>query len=225
MPGTAGSGAVRNAGREAAGWAIETVASTLHATATYLDGTFGLSEVRGLNAKEREHLQSIYGDSLDYSSIRIHRGGVKDAIGVDPQAVGNDIFLKDSAFEADGTLTENGLDLLAHEAAHSWQFQNDGAGYISGALLSYVDDRDAAYDYGAALEELTPWEELTPDQQAEFAKVIGMAKDAPSGPDLNVDSLTEAIREDTRDLTFGPVSPDQLAYVEGIRDRLLAGDA
>jgi len=220
-----GRGTVRNVGREAAGWVIETTALTLHATGTFLDGTFGLSEVRGLNAEEREHLESIYGDSLDYGSIRIHRGGIKDALDLDSQAVGNDIYLKDGAFEADGTLTENGLDLLAHEAAHSWQFQNGGAGYISAALVSYVDDRDAAYDYVTALDELTPWDDLTPDHQAEFAKIIGMAKDAPSGPDLNRDSLTEAIQEETGDMTFGRVSVDQLAYMVGIRDRLLAGEA
>ena len=77
--------------------------------------------------------------------------------------------------EADGSLTPAGLELLSHEAAHTWQFQNGGARYLSDAILSYIDDRPAAYDWERALDEALPFDDMTPDQQAEFARLIGMA--------------------------------------------------
>ena len=215
----------QNVGRESAGWVVETGAMGLHAASNWIDGTAGLSEVRGLNEVEREHLESIYGDSLDYSRIRIHTGGIKEGIGMDPHVVGNDVFLPEGSFGPDGQLHENGMDLLAHEVGHVWQFQNGGAGYLSSALFSYADDRDAAYDYVTALEELTPWDDLTPDQQAEFAMLIGMAQDAPGGPDVNATSLTQAIQEDTGDGSFPTLADPQVDYMLAIRERLLSGDA
>ena len=210
------------------GATVETFALGLHATSSFLNGTFGLSETRGLNAQERQYLETIFGDSLDYSEIRIQQGGIEKLIGMDPHAVGSDIYLPDYNFNADGTLTQAGLELLSHEAAHAWQFQNDGADYLSAALGSYVVDRPGAYDYGTELQNLTPWDELTPDHQAEFAMLIGMAQATDGVGPITEDGINNAIAAErfrTGDTVFPRLSPEQFAYMQSIQQRLLAGDA
>ena len=81
----------------------------------------GVAEYRSLTSAERGYFESIYGDSLDYDAIRIQRGGVESWVGMDPHVVGNDIYLPDGAFGANGEVVN--LPLLAHEAGHVWQFQ------------------------------------------------------------------------------------------------------
>ena len=212
------------------GVAVETFAMNLHATSSFLNGTFGLSETRGLNAEERQYLETIYGDSLDYSEIRIQQGGIENLIGMDPHAVGNDIYLPDDNFKTDGsgTLTTQGLQLLSHEAAHAWQFQNEGAGYLSDAIGSYVDDTDAAYDYYTELQNLTPWDELTPDHQAEFAMLIGTAQVIGGRGPITAAGIDRAIADErgfTGDTGMPPLTAEQFAYMQAIQERLLAGDA
>jgi len=66
-----------------------------------------------------------------------------------------------------------------------------------------VNDPDGAYDYLGALDELTPWDSLTPDRQAEFAKLIGMAQDIAPGGAVDRRTLGRAIKED-RELATAP---------------------
>ena len=219
--------AITRAGGEvvdhAVGWVLETGAMVGHEVASLIDGVTGLSETRGLNASEVAYLRTIYGDSVDYGAIRIHSGGMKSWFGgMDPHAVGNDIYLPEGYFEADGSLTEGGLELLSHEVAHSWQFQNGGAQYLSEAILSYIDDRPAAYDWERALDEALPFDDMTPDQQAEFARLIGMAIALDPKGVLTVKRLEEVMQADARDPSLTLDAAD-FSYIEGIRDRLAAG--
>ena len=214
---------IRDTGREvfseAGGFVVETVAMGLHAAVGLFNGVTGVAEYRGLTTAERSYLEAIYGDSLDYDAIRIQRGGVESWVGMDPHVVGNDIYLPDSAFGANDEVTN--LPLLAHEAGHVWQFQNAGAGYISDALISYVDDRDEAYNWEGALTELRSFDDMTPDQQVEFARLIGQAmadERAASGSNTLTRRALESVLG--RSLTNA-----EFSYFQDIQARLLAGDA
>ncbi|MCB9645991.1 MAG: hypothetical protein H6730_05235 [Deltaproteobacteria bacterium] len=55
--------------------------------------------------------------------------------------------------------------LMAHEMAHVWQFQNGGSDYMSEALTSQWWGH--GYDWQASVPG-TAWEDLEPEQQAEF---------------------------------------------------------
>jgi hypothetical protein len=201
---------------ESVGYLIETAAMGAHTVSSYINGTLGLSETRGLTGDEEAYLRSIYGDSLDYDKIRIQQGGIEAMIGMDPHTVGNDIYLPDSSFGADGKLTQSGLELLSHEVAHSWQFQNGGAGYLSEAILSYVGDGDP-YDWMAALDQQLAFGDMTPDQQAEFARLIGIAIALSPTGTLDLTSIEAVIGR--------PLSAAEFTYIQDIQARLLAGDA
>lgn len=103
-----------------------------------VDSVFNLGEERGLTGDEINYLRPIYGDSLDYGRIRLQRGGALDSV-LNPSnanAVGNEIRFPtgEGLFRDGGLLTPDGLRLLGHEAAHVWQFQNRGIGYLSDSL-------------------------------------------------------------------------------------------
>ena len=206
--------------QESVGYFVENGTMALHAGVGLANGLFGLSEVRSLDEvltpAQRVYLERIYGDSIDYDSIRVQTGGIEEWVGMDPHAVTNDIYLPDSAFDANGNLVD--IELLSHELAHSWQFQNGGAGYLSEAIASYIGSGDP-YDWRAALDAGLDFDDMTPDQQAEFARVIGIAIDRdPAGGGAFTRSEMER--------TVGrSLSDDEWAYVQDIRARLLAGDA
>ena len=135
----------------------------LQAHLEVIDNLFGIGNERGLTAEEINYLRPIYGDSIDYSSVRIQQGGTFESLtnhdgGI---TVGNEIFLPDAIdngqpmFRPDGTLTPAGIRLLGHEAAHVWQYQNEGSGYISGSigeqLIETIAGGDDPYDWESAV--------------------------------------------------------------------------
>lgn len=209
------------------GGTVEIVLMGAHGLSSAVNGVFGLSETRGLRPEENAYLRTIYGDSIDYSEIRLQRGGLEDLVGLDPHAVGGDIFMPDWAFEADGSLNQRGLALLSHEVGHTWQFQTDGAGYISGAVFSYIDDRSAAYDYGAAIDGLIPWADLTPDQQAELARIVGMAIAINGTGTFTAEDVDDAILADDRPdrAPSNPINQVEMNYLLEVHRILLSGDA
>jgi len=182
---------------------LTTGALLLNGVTTWIDDTFNLSETRGLTPREQAYLETIYGDSLDYDEIEIQMGsGIEGMLGFDtPNAMENTIFMPDGNYDENGELTDAGMDLLAHEAAHVWQFQNDGPGYIGDAIGSYIQSGveqgniDGAYDFATAINELKPWGEMTPDEQAEIAMVIGEANEnfieALERQGLNINDLSD----------------------------------
>ena len=218
-------------GTDAVGFVIESAALTLKTAALTYNALFSASEVRGLLPAEREYLETIFGNSLDYNDIEIQiGGGLESAVGFGDQAhaIGDTIYMPESNFQ-NGLLTAKGLDLLAHEATHVWQFQNDGANYIEEAVFSYGEDAlngtDDAYDFTTAIVNMTPWDEMTPDQQAEIAMVIGEALEKNTDGVLAIEELTDAIGAHRE---FGPeieeISQSQLAYLENIHQLLLSGE-
>jgi hypothetical protein len=128
---------------------------------------------RGLNDAEKAELSKVYGDKLDLSQIRIK----EDKIGLNnlmaPHTVGNTIYLpKDWLDKTKPDYNQKRNELLVHEAAHSWQYQNGGTDYIGASLWNQAKgaisggSRDAAYNFADPIKQGKSWTELNPEQQA-----------------------------------------------------------
>lgn len=201
--------------------AVTTIALAANAGVNAINNLFGLTEERGLNQEEIDYLKPIFGDSIDYSSIRIQSGGIKESVGISPQTTGNDIFLRQEwggdIFEEDGTLTEAGLNLLGHEAGHVWQNQNGGITYVGDALITQGLDAigiGSGYEIGEALQNGVAFENMNPEQQASVAEFIGIAIEA-NGSVLTAEEFAKAAG-------IPPMSDDEFAIVETAHDLLRA---
>jgi hypothetical protein len=130
---------------------------------------------RKLTGSEIETLRNVYGDSIDYSQMRIKEGnsGLFSTTGR-AFTHGNTIYIP----KEDLPLTK---DLLVHESAHVWQHQNGGTDYMSEALVAqHIGD---GYDFEKGLDAGKSWRELNPEQQAEFLQQAQLAGyfDNPTG--------------------------------------------
>ena len=186
---------------------VDTLLMGAHAAVNAIDNLRGAVTERGLTAEEIAYLRPIYGDSIDYGAVRVQSGGLKQAVGFRANVVGNDVFLPESSFEADGTtLTAAGLETLGHEIAHVWQYQNRGADYLSGAIFAQVTEgatgvgTGGAYDWVAAAGRGERFDDMNPESQAELASYIGQS----IGPDGEVDraALQRLIRTESGDASF-----------------------
>lgn len=143
---------------------------------------------RVLNTDEKTYLKSIFGNSVNYDVVRIQFGGMKESLFISPQAVGNDIFIREvwgaRMVFPDRTLTADGLRLLGHEVAHVWQYQHFGAGYIGDSLMTQVLDvvgrkfgihLSDGYDLCSALKDKRDVQTCNVEQQAVMAELIGVA--------------------------------------------------
>ena len=199
--------------------AVTTFALVLNTGVNAINNLFGLTEERGLNQQEIDYLRPIFGNSIDYGSIRIQSGGIKELLGISPQTTGNDIFMRQEwggdIFNDDGTLTEEGLHLLGHEVGHVWQNQNGGITYVGDALitqgLDFIGVGDG-YEIGEALQRGVAFEDMNPEQQASVAEFIGIAI-AANGTVLT--ALEFAIAAG-----IPPLTADEFAIVEAAHDLL-----
>jgi hypothetical protein len=115
---------------------------------------------RGLTVEEIALLSPIFGDKVDYAKVRIVEF---DLVKYGAQAVvmGNRILVAPQAMPIS-------KELLVHEMAHVWQYQNGGWGYVPRAIRG---QRSAeGYDFIAGLCQGKRWEELNPEQQAAFVE-------------------------------------------------------
>jgi hypothetical protein len=115
---------------------------------------------RKLKDDEIAELRKVYGDSIDYSKVRIKEGDA-GLFSVSGRAFthGNTIYIP----KDDLPLSK---DLLVHEMGHVWQHQNGGTDYMSEALVGqYLGDK---YDFEKGIKEGKSWSELNPEQQAEL---------------------------------------------------------
>jgi hypothetical protein len=87
----------------------------------------GLEPVgRKLTSDEIEALKKVYGDSIDYSAVRIKEGKAGlFSLNNRPFVHGNTIYMKENAVDKH---------TLIHEAGHVWQHQNGGTDYMTEAL-------------------------------------------------------------------------------------------
>ncbi|WP_241759056.1 DUF4157 domain-containing protein [Pyxidicoccus parkwayensis] len=115
---------------------------------------------RKLTGDEINTLRSVYGDSIDYSSMRIKEGN-SGLFSTSGRAFthGNTIYIPPD----DLPLTP---DLLVHESAHVWQHQNGGTDYMSEAL--WAQNFGDGYEFEKGIQEGKSWSQLNPEQQAEL---------------------------------------------------------
>ncbi|MEM7201937.1 MAG: hypothetical protein AAF628_16845 [Planctomycetota bacterium] len=178
--GKAFGGAFWNFGKGAVGRVMDIGIRNLHAVADVVGMAIGQPPSRGLSEDETRFLRQIYGDSLDYDSVRIRQGGITD-LGMTAHVVGNTAYMPKEYFNEDGTLTRRGMGVLGHEAGHIWQNQNGGGDYIHEALFAQLGamieegDRNGAYDYVEAMRAGTSFEDMNPEEQASIAEDIGIA--------------------------------------------------
>ena len=124
-------------------------------------------------------LHELYGDSLDLSQVRFTRDGLTPMIAGAPNTTGNTINLVSKwgpdIFDENGQITSEGMELVIHELAHVWQYQNDGWDYMPEAIWAnayhtVVDgDRDEAYRYDTSMD----WEGMNPEQQGHAVEKAG----------------------------------------------------
>jgi hypothetical protein len=115
---------------------------------------------RKLTGDEEATLRKVYGDSIDYSAIRIKEGdaGLFSKSGR-AFTHGNTIYIPPDNMPMSD-------ELLVHETAHVWQHQNGGTDYMSEAL--FAQHFGDAYEFDKGLDEGKTWSQLDPEQQGEF---------------------------------------------------------
>lgn len=97
------------------------------------------------------------------------------------QTIGNEIWLGEQSFGADGKLTPSGLNLLVHEACHAWQYQHLGTGYLADSTIHQVRDgrggvgTGGAYDWLESANAGVRFEDMTAERQAETVRYIDLA--------------------------------------------------
>jgi hypothetical protein len=147
---------------------------------------------RKLKDDEIAALRAVYGDSIDYSKVRIKEGDAGLFSTNDrPFTHGNTIYMKNN------TIT---TDLLVHEMAHVWQHQNGGSDYMSEAIIG--QNFGEGYDFEKGIKEGKSWSELNPEQQAELLQQAQSSSffDSPNrrfvynGTDYT-DYLNDALRQ------------------------------
>jgi hypothetical protein len=128
---------------------------------------------RALNSSEIATLQSVYGDTIDYSQIRLKEGFIGANQFLAPHTVGNTIYIPQGWLDpTSADYQANRNQLLVHETAHVWQYQTGGTDYIGESLYNQAvgamsgGDRGAAYNFEKPIQAGKSWAELNPEQQA-----------------------------------------------------------
>lgn len=212
---------VLSANLRLAGGAVDLFLRALQGTANaVLTLTFLERPSRALTPAERALLAHVFGDSLDATVVRLKRGGATDWIRLAPHVVGNTMYLPErwggALFHPDGTLTEACRDTLIHEAAHVWQNQNGGGGFVHRALLAQAlatlrtGSRGGAYAWREGVAQGRAFGELNPEQQACLIEDIGVCLKHPSGV------AAASWRP--------PLSPSELDYVRKAWERVKRGE-
>jgi hypothetical protein len=116
-----------------------------------------------VNAHQKAELNKVFGDSLNTDDLSIVKGPAElfDRLPRYTPAftVGNKIIVNPKNFPPPD-------DLLVHEAAHSWQYQNGGADYLPKALAAQYFGE--GYDWQRGVKEGRDFAHLNPEQQAEL---------------------------------------------------------
>ncbi|HET6960885.1 MAG TPA: DUF4157 domain-containing protein, partial [Terriglobia bacterium] len=157
---------------------------------------------RKLTEDEITELRKVYGESIDYSKVRIKEGDA-GLFSVSGRAFthGDTIYIP----KKDLPLTK---DLLVHEMGHVWQHQNGGTDYMSEALAGqYVGD---GYNFEKGIDEGKSWSELNPEQQAELlqqAYKSGFFNSPGQRFTYNGKDYTDYLNEALRQLRAGQGAP------------------
>lgn len=186
----------------------------------------GEPPARALSPKEREYLEAIYGDAVDYDMVRVkERGWLNNAM--TPHTVGNTVYLPKGEFDLNGNLTPEGLHTLGHEVGHVWQNQNGGGDYIHGALGAQqiatvtTGSWTNAYHWQDALKDGETFESMNAEEQAHVMEDIGIALQ-------NDGMITTADKYWTKDDKGKDVqvnyTSDEAAFLREVADKLKWGE-
>jgi hypothetical protein len=117
---------------------------------------------RKLTSDEIATLRSVYGDSIDYSQIRIKEGN-SGLFSVAGRALtqGNTIYVPKGELPLS-------KETLVHEAAHVWQYEHGGTDYMAEAL--WGQNFGEGYDFSKGIDEGKSFSDLNPEQQAELVQ-------------------------------------------------------
>lgn len=129
-----------------------------------------MGDVRALTSGEIEMLSTVYGDSLDYSSVRVRDGGTRDGSGFTPFNtinVGRNLYRGD--FSQSNSLNLQGF--FVHESAHALQTQNGRTAFFNGIgpqISAVLGGRREVYDYNDKLNGNVPFDDWNIEEQAAF---------------------------------------------------------
>ena len=170
-----------------------------------------------MTAQETNELRKVYGDSIDYSQIRIKEGNLGLNQFLAPHTIGNTIYIPSGWLDPNSSAyTKQKNDLFAHETGHVWQYQNGGTDYIGESLWNQAigaisgGDRGAAYDFEQPILAGKSWSDLNPEQQAhlmEAAYSQGLFDDPNRRFVYNGNDFTDFAREAIRQMRAGQGAP------------------
>ena len=172
---------------------------------------------RGLTTQETDQLRSVYGDTIDYSQIRIKEGSLGLNQLLAPHTIGNTIYIPQGWLDPNSSNYQTQRnDLLVHETAHVWQYQNGGTDYIGESLWNQAmgaisgGDRNAAYDFEQPIKDGKTWSQLNPEQQAhliESAYSQGLFDNPNARFVYNGNDYTDYVRDAMRQMRAGEGAP------------------
>lgn len=120
---------------------------------------------RALTAAEVALLKWIFRQSVAFDSVRLVEGWTLFSVTDRPFTLGNTIYLKDRDVSA-----EPGL--LVHECTHVWQYEHEGARYISDALTAQWFEDDAYRWENEITHGHARWTGFNKEAQAQFLQDI-----------------------------------------------------
>jgi hypothetical protein len=161
---------------------------------------------RELTAAELAAVKQAYGDSIDYSRVRLKTGEV-GLFGLSGRAFvhGDTVYVPTESLNPDGSIPP---ETLVHELGHVWQHQHGGTDYMSEALWGqHFGD---GYDWKKGLDEGKAFGQLNPEQQAEFistAFAAGYFDHPEAGFHYNGVDYTAALQAALQDIKAGRGAP------------------
>lgn len=141
-------------------------------------------ESRPMWPHEIARVRTLFGDSVPYKRVVITRDSIVTLVA--PNALGYTVNLMSDwghFVEETMELSDQGFYTMVHELTHVWQYVHGGGAYIADSLLKQAraslgqGDRNAAYDWNAALDAGLPWERWGAEQQAQAASDFFLAVD------------------------------------------------
>jgi hypothetical protein len=122
-------------------------------------------QARGLTEEELAEAKKVYGDSIDYSRVRIKAGeigvmGISDR----PFVLGDTIYFPKREIDLKTGLPAK--QSFIHEMGHIWQHQHGGTAYLSEAL--FAQNFGEGYDFTTPLLEGKGFRDMNPEQKAQF---------------------------------------------------------
>ena len=112
-----------------------------------LDDAFVSKGSRSMTPAERQLMQRVYGNAVNFSKVRIRKGTVLTVLS-DALTIRNTISYDEDSFQDDFSPIVNDMALLCHELCHVWQHQNPKIDYSYwNALGEHIEYGDEVYEY------------------------------------------------------------------------------